>query len=280
MSIMSPITADLPSIYAEFLPNIRQVSIAVSLPSPADPATTLAQISADGSKFQIRHGSSTKEVSLPAPVSAPSVLHVSQGQQADTTSLVWRLPASASALASSVRLDPMPDVPWDAYNLVAQSAVSCRTCHQTLISAGRIREWRNLPSENWAEMMEFWHCHKPHDHSHGHGECNAHENESAGTQKSAGGRKQDDDHLANRGYGANSYATARPGIGFVDITSLVLAEEDCTGLGVSYLYPPTPSYPKHSIRGASSWSYKKAARPGMFVVPIPHGLVTDTQLRD
>ncbi|KAF4989583.1 hypothetical protein FGRMN_9045 [Fusarium graminum] len=67
-----------------------------------------------------------------------------------------------------------------------------------------------LPSENWAEMMEFWHCHKPHDHEH-----------------------QDPESLASKGYGANHAISAQQGTGFVDLTSFLFSEPDCRGLKYS-----------------------------------------------
>lgn len=38
----------------------------------------------------------------------------------------------------------------------------CSSCGRTLISNPKLQD---MPLEVWAEMMEFWHCHKPHDHS-------------------------------------------------------------------------------------------------------------------
>jgi len=40
-----------------------------------------------------------------------------------------------------------------------------------LIAANRAVQWKPLPSEHWAELMDVWHCHKPHEEAsseHGH----------------------------------------------------------------------------------------------------------------
>lgn len=58
--------------------------------------------------------------------------------------------------------------------------------------------------------MEFWHCHKPHDHD-----------------------QQENQNLANKGYGANNVISAQLGVGFVDITSFMFDEQDCQNLLVS-----------------------------------------------
>lgn len=39
----------------------------------------------------------------------------------------------------------------------------CSHCHKTLIQESQVQQLNDLPSESWAEMMDFWHCHKPSD---------------------------------------------------------------------------------------------------------------------
>jgi hypothetical protein len=69
-------------------------------------------------------------------------------------------------------------------------------------------------------MMEFWHCHKPDHHHHGHDE----ETGKAGEES-----------LAARGYGASSTISAQPGVGFVDLTTLLFDETDCQNVTVSLM---------------------------------------------
>ncbi|KAF5022241.1 hypothetical protein F66182_5714 [Fusarium sp. NRRL 66182] len=83
-------------------------------------------------------------------------------------------------------------------------------CGNEFVAQNTINTWKDLPSENWAEMMEFWHCHKPHDHQH-----------------------QDSESLATKGYGANHAISAQQGTGFVDLTSFLFQESDCSGLKYS-----------------------------------------------
>ncbi|KAG6116566.1 hypothetical protein E4U13_001775 [Claviceps humidiphila] len=99
-------------------------------------------------------------------------------------------------------------VPWAAPDPEAGSAVTCERCHSTIISDSKLRVWKDLPSENWAEMMEFWHCHKPHDRD-----------------------QQENKDLADKGYGANNNViSAQSGVGFVDIISFMFDERDCQNL--------------------------------------------------
>jgi ubiquitin-protein ligase E3 D len=194
-------------IYAELLSNIRQVSVAVSIPSPLD-ATTSAEV--DGLILRITHQGQTQALTLPALVSKdPGQLPL---PASSISRLNWRLPISMSA-ANTLSFSPENQpLPWNSTDLQIGSSIYCRSCRHAIVEAGVIKEWKDLPSENWAEMMEFWHCHKPHDHDHGH---DNHEN------------------LEKRGYGASNLIAAQRGIGFVDISSFSLLESDCTGLSVS-----------------------------------------------
>jgi len=216
------------SIYAELLQNIRQVTVAIALPSPTNAFTTVT-VAEDGSAVSISHDGLSAQLRLPAIVDASAyggflpVLPV-------TCSLSWRLPLAMSL--QQRRPEGQAAVPWPATNLRPGGEVSCRACGGVVVGAGRIAEWKDLPSENWAEMMEFWHCHKPGD-GHGHGHGHGHENHTHDDQQGGGG-KADETTLASRGYGANSIISAQEGIGFVDLTSLWFAEKDCEGILVRF----------------------------------------------
>ncbi|UKZ79601.1 hypothetical protein TrVFT333_007359 [Trichoderma virens FT-333] len=183
------------SIYAELLSNIRQVSVRATLSSPSD-ATTKAEILDDGRRIQIHHQGEVRALDLPASVLVRSTIPIPENSSQD---LAWRLP-----------------VPATETHLTRFSAEN----HHNIVQPGRIKSWKDLPSENWAEMMEFWHCHKPHDHEHHDGE-----------------------NLSKRGYGANSAITAQPEVGFVDLTSFLFSEADCDGLSDGSAYQQQFSRP-------------------------------------
>ena len=69
--------------------------------------------------------------------------------------------------------------------------------------------------------MEFWHCHKPDVPPNLSAPDASHEPSEA------------------KGYGAHSRFAARAGVGFVDLTSFLLAPHDCGGIQVSPLPPRT-----------------------------------------
>ncbi|KAI1736540.1 ubiquitin-conjugating enzyme E2-binding protein [Xylaria scruposa] len=187
-------------IYAELLSNIRQVSVGCTLPTPVS-AVTRATVSTDGRTLTVAHDGSNETVQLPESVVPIPQLPIRAS--GGGTSLSWRLPLAAAAAPATGRATEEP-VPWSATDLEPGSTVVCRTCKSTIVDAGALKVWKDLPSENWAEMMEFWHCHKPHSHDH----------------------DNDEEHLTSRGYGASSRITAQPGVGFVDLTSFLLADSD------------------------------------------------------
>ncbi|KAM0279323.1 hypothetical protein ACHAQH_004670 [Verticillium albo-atrum] len=236
------------TIYSELLPNIRQVSIAVSLPSPAD-ASTSVQTSADGDSILVTHKGDSQEARLPGRVSAPSTLPIPR-TPAGSLSLAWRLPVSSAVILPSTRDELQPTVPWSAQDLAPRSAISCRQCDEAVVPENRLDVWKDLPSENWAEMMDFWHCHKPHDHGKESGEKNSH----------------DEDHLMKRGYGANSSIAAQTRVGFVDLTSFLLAEEDCTQLRFSTPDATSKSESAAVALEASSSSSSETPAPRMLHV--------------
>ncbi|KAI0490078.1 ubiquitin-conjugating enzyme E2-binding protein [Xylaria cf. heliscus] len=197
-------------IYAELLSNIRQVSVGCTLPTPVSEATRAA-VTSDGRALTVAHDGSSKTIQLPESVAPCPQLPIRQS--GGGVGLSWRLPLAALATGRVLPTGPEDSVPWSATDLEPGSTVVCRTCKSTIVDAGTLRVWKDLPSENWAEMMEFWHCHKPHGHGHGN----------------------DEEHLTNRGYGASSRIAAQPSVGFVDLTSFLLADSDLVASSISAL---------------------------------------------
>ncbi|KAI1360597.1 ubiquitin-conjugating enzyme E2-binding protein [Xylaria arbuscula] len=184
------------SIYAELLQSRRQISIACTLPSPAS-SSTAAWVSPDGLVFTVTHNGSNETIRLPEVVARYRQLPITR---LGGTSLEWAVPLPATSV------NPLDDeaVPWSALELEPGSAVTCRTCQATIVGPGTLKEWKNLPSKNFEEMMEFWTCHKPQDHTN-----------------------------SDRRHDPNLRTTGQPGIGLVNFTSFLLAASDFVKLSVS-----------------------------------------------
>ncbi|KAI1150504.1 ubiquitin-conjugating enzyme E2-binding protein [Nemania diffusa] len=194
-------------LYAEFLSNIRQVSVGCDLPTPIS-ITTRAIVCADGRALTVAHHGSSATIQLPVKVAPLLPLPITKSVR---TSLAWKIPLRVPSNGHNIPPSSEESVPWSGIDLEPGSAVTCRTCKSVILNTGTLKVWKDLPSENWAEMMEFWHCHKPDSHKDGN----------------------DEEDLANRGYGASSRIAAQPGVGFVDLTSFLLAESDLAKASIS-----------------------------------------------
>ena len=194
-------------IYAELLSNIRQVSVGCSLQTPSN-SSTKAVISPNGLRLAINHDGVEQFVQLPGQVNPILQLPI---PKIGANGLTWRLPLASTTASNGRPSVEDQSVPWSASDLEPGLAIRCRACKAVIVQSDVLTVWKDLPSENWAEMMEFWHCHKPNDHDN-----------------------HDEENLAQKGYGANSRISAQPGVGFVDLASFLLSESDINDSVVSF----------------------------------------------
>ncbi|KAL8641571.1 MAG: hypothetical protein Q9226_008617 [Calogaya cf. arnoldii] len=190
------------SIYAELLLNIRQITVVASLPSAYNNATRVT-LSEDRQSLSVIHDGRNTTIRLPAPVRSEIHPTVAPGS---TTALSFRLPIMDEDANTMTSTDytHAPKSLWSAASMGPMATVACRFC-RTLLVKEQVRSWKDLPSENWAEMMDFWHCHKP-------------DTDDDVCHKQDAGRK---------GYGAASSIRPTDGVGLVDVTSLHLTQGDC-----------------------------------------------------
>ncbi|KAH7370547.1 ubiquitin-conjugating enzyme E2-binding protein [Rhexocercosporidium sp. MPI-PUGE-AT-0058] len=207
-----------PLIYAELLSNIRQISVIVALDVPCGPSTK-AELSADGQQFILQHDGDITLLNLPGQAVTSFQL---QKPILGNKELSWRIPVAGQATRASLEDAQSNAAPWSAKELSEDAELACRDCGAVIVKRGAIKEWRDLPSENWAEMMEFWHCHKP--------DLPAEEANSSSGQAD---HVHPEQAATSKGYGATSKFTARAGIGFVDLTTFLLASTDCTNLKIA-----------------------------------------------
>ena len=203
-----------PLMYAELLANIRQVSVIVSLDTPCD-ANTSVDLSPQRDSITILHDRKTSTLPLPGQVAPNAML---QKPLQGSRDLSWRLPLAGEPTRGDADLN---DSPWAANTLRKDTQFLCRSCDAGIVEEGSVVTWKDLPSENWAEMMDFWHCHKPTEH------------------ESHAGHSDEETATANKGYAANSKFTAQNKVGFVDLTTFLLDAKDCNNIRVSLcLYFP------------------------------------------
>ena len=127
-----------------------------------------------------------------------------------------------------LRKDTLGDnfIPWTATAMTTCIGLRCQFCDHVFLdlcplrpSDGRadtIWTWKDLPSANWAEMMDFWHCHRPDTHDH--------------PWRGEKMRFTQDRNALTKGYGAANQIMAIQGTTLVDIASFLVSEADCKGL--------------------------------------------------
>ena len=232
-------------IHAEVLANIRQTSVDVQLSTPATEATS-AKLDRAGSRLIIAHAGVEEWLLLPMPVAPETQLHpIPAGRSSHSL----RLP-----LDSSCKLEVFcPEeqaIPWTATDLDASVEIKCQACLHPLLHANTIKHWKDMPSDNWAEMMDLWHCHKPIvDDDNG---------------------SQPDGNATTKAYGANTAISAQPGTAFADITTLIIDPGDCEGVKVRTIHAMHAHLRRMCGGAIRRW-------PGRRILfPLLNGTVIDT----
>jgi hypothetical protein len=208
------------TLYAELLLNIRTISLFASLRTHHS-RETKAKLSSDGNSITVSHEGKTATIHMPFNVKGGGDAELSLPSHPPSKEITLRLQLEekdGSDLLGSLQGEERRAniVPWDGAWLDKETRVEvrCKSCGHVIVPQGTIGQWKDLPNENWAEMMDFWHCHKPDEH---HLHDHAHE-----------------DAMGQKGYAAGNRLRATKGLGFVDLTSFLLKDEDCEGAQVRY----------------------------------------------
>ena len=194
-------------LYAEVLTNIQQISLYAALQTARDEETKI-KISSNKKVVTVSHDGESSSIYLPTEISGTAEVEIPVEKKKEIT---LRLSIKdISTLTSSNDDTGAGFSPWPAQDLSPDTGFKCKSCDTLILEHGKVQVWQDLPSENWYEMMDYWHCHKPHENS-----------------------PSEHDHLAeSKGYGAASRIKAKIGTGFVDISSFLINAGDCAGLKV------------------------------------------------
>ncbi|KAL3432286.1 ubiquitin-conjugating enzyme E2-binding protein [Aspergillus tetrazonus] len=238
------------TLHAEYLPNIRQVSLQISA---AGALYAYPEISLSESRRAVTVSLTLPEsqevvmetIKLPAKVTEGSRRLLSNatrsaGQGKGTITgtereFSYRMQVNDTEFVVRDAVEEHMDsfVPWSAGDMLPTTKLRCVKCEQVILDkpintaapilsdenntshAGWL--WKDLPSGNWAEMMDFWHCHKPDPHE---------------GQDADGAAKQtiEDENSKVKGYGASNQVVATPGTVLVDVATFLVAAIECKGL--------------------------------------------------
>ena len=191
-------------LYAEYLRNIQQVTVVASLPTVANPETAV-HISPNGRLLRLIHGGKISTIDLPAAVQDNAC---SRNLTIGTKDLSFRFEVTSDSQSQAVT--GADTFQWSASRFTEKTEVACVKCKYVLVDS--ISQWKDLPSGGWAEMMDFWHCHKP----------SVQNGTSASTR-------------LTKGYEASNTIGPVTGIGLIDISYFWFQPSDCIGVKVSSL---------------------------------------------
>lgn len=192
-------------LYAEILTHIRQLTLHASLQTEKEEGTKL-DVSTDKKVISVTHEGETQRLYLPTQISGEAQVTFPLQKKTEISARVqiedeheWKL-----------MINNEIEAPWMAADLNTNASIQCRYCEAAIVSPGTIKQWKDLPSENWAELMDFWFCHKPHDN----GQNDAQEAATA------------------KGFSSKSRLAVATGTGMTDLISIVLHADDCSNIKV------------------------------------------------
>lgn len=195
-------------LYAEALTHIRQLTLHASLQTDKNEHTKIL-LSSDKKILTALHDGESSSIYLPTQISGTANVTFPIEKKTEISARL-QIEDVAQLQSSTEELGGF-EVPWSAAVLTDNSCLRCKECNACIFDGGKHTTWKDLPSEHWADLMEFWFCHKPH---HGH---------------------ESHDHAAQvKGFSAQSKVTASSGVGLVDTVSFLLYRDDCARLKVSH----------------------------------------------
>ena len=191
------------NLYAEFLLNIRQVTIFATLSNISGGGE--AHISSDRKSLSLSHDGNSASIAFPSGIVGKATVHLPV-QKARHVSCRLELTEDDKPPHD---IEVANDCPWPASALTSETQAACRSCESVVVLAQTDRVWKDLPRDDWAETMDMWHCHKPDVPI-----CSKTE-------------------TVSKAYGSANRPSVRVGLGFVDTCHLVLPAAECNRIKVS-----------------------------------------------
>ncbi|KAK9374754.1 ubiquitin-conjugating enzyme E2-binding protein [Lipomyces chichibuensis] len=149
--------------YAELLPRISHITLTIS-PLVAVPSH-LTRISSSKIYMKITPDSAASILTLPGRAAKDVPISLQQLCELNSNKKDGSLRVKAEREARAEHITPL-----SAKQLSDSKSVQCNECGAVLVKENM--KYLDLPSENWYELMDYWHCHKP-NHHHGNESENA-----------------------------------------------------------------------------------------------------------
>ena len=214
------------NLYAEVLTHIRQVTVHATLRTARNKDTKV-DVSSNKRVITVQHEGENASLYLPTQIAGTAGM-VLEGFREGRKEVSLRIAvedrdgANGDGEHGASQMSEDDGVPWSASEMNdggGDVAGRCKACETVVMDLGKVRQWRDLPREGWSELIDYWHCHKP-DAEEGDLSADANANRTNGL-------------LSGTPVGL------KRGIGLLDITSLLVHDEDCTNLRVSRSSQPS-----------------------------------------
>lgn len=199
-------------LYAEVLANIRQANLYASLETHKNEHTKI-EIASDKKTITVSHDGETASIYLPTEIRGTAKVNIPIERGKEMTvrlelADIKNMPCLENTIGH--------EEPWSANDLSPNASLRCRVCEAEFLSNEVPLQFKDLPNECWAEMMDFWHCHRP--------------------QHAASSQAEDAEEAADsKGYGSHTKLKATPGVAIVDTAYFLLAEQDCRNIQVRFM---------------------------------------------
>jgi ubiquitin-protein ligase E3 D len=196
-------------LYVEVLTNIRQANFYASLETQKNEGTHI-DIASDKKTITVTHDGESASIYLPTEISGTAAVSIpiDRGKE-----MSIRLELADIKNMPTVENGSGDGAPWSANDLSPNTQLRCRVCKAEILTNELPMDFKALPSEHWAEMMDIWHCHRPAEEEPNH-------------------EKAEKEAADLKGYGSSTKVKAAAGIAFVDTTSFLLAEQSCRNVEV------------------------------------------------
>ncbi|EGW33072.1 uncharacterized protein SPAPADRAFT_150678 [Spathaspora passalidarum NRRL Y-27907] len=160
--------------YTEYLPRLNSISVVLDVPKGFFIDVSTKIILKDPHQLSIQSSQTILDFKLPLPITKFSITNLALQNQVLSFKLV--LPSIKPDDSSVSTFMNQLDQKWSCNDLKKTPKSNnnhtfqfvCANCETPLIRS-EMYTFKDMPSEYWYEMMDFWHCHKPesdHDHSH------------------------------------------------------------------------------------------------------------------
>ncbi|ODV80704.1 uncharacterized protein CANTADRAFT_4718 [Suhomyces tanzawaensis NRRL Y-17324] len=157
--------------YSEYLPRINSISVLVDFDDQT--VADITKIEASALQLGITTKKNHYSITLPTPITNALKLTNLKSTTQKCLSVTMAVPSSVpKPVGEAQSFMAQNSTKWSCKDLQQKTPVdgnnqriftfSCGNCDVPLVQSSDFK-FMDMPSEFWYEMMDFWHCHKPHN---------------------------------------------------------------------------------------------------------------------